>query len=1065
MIFNWYKIIFSNSKIVRSLVSLIAVFFFSSFQINSVKFYTTADGLPDNRIIDIEQDKFGQLWVLTNSSVSIYNGISWKNFSTKFWHRDNPFNNYLIDFKKILISQEDIKYFLSNDGRIFKLDNNNLEEIASPLNYKGISFNDFELINEIDKQIIWASTEKNGLAFYDNNWFTFTKQEGLISNEILFIKGGGDFLLVLTDRGLQFIHNKRVIYTFSDFNFKKYKFISVAFDYNSKFRENIPAFWLLADNRLYKFENENVSDQTFKYFNPFREFYSKIYANGGAKLYLTNKELIKIINLISGEMQVLNKETEIVGTPQIVFVDRERNLWIGTDKRLTKISFSNTIKFSKEDGLNDSEIISLLKLGDDFYFGHPDGKLTFFSKNRFYPLDFENLIKSYLKSFSAASIGIRKIHSQGNKILFLAGKSGLFEFTPRTVVKPFYLIGNSKDYINDFILLPDGGLLLCGKFTEGNSVKNLLIINSKQNLPEDELLKSIQAEKLFMSRDGAIWISTQNSILIKIFRNRIEQFNVKQIFNSDKINVISEDKGSNIFIGTNNGFIILMKNGEIKTYNLKDFINSNGNVEIYSFYFDELNNVWLISSKGLKFWNWKEFKSSYEWKNIIPVRENVQAIDELNGRVYVSSENGLFVISSSEEEIKDIQPQVYVQEIIANGNSYNGLTDIVLKEKSNLSIRFNAVLLSADNIEFSFKLEGYDKDWSSPSYSREVHYFNLPEGNYRFLLRAKSSFNDWTQPIGTAYIRVKIPIYERYDIIIPIITVLLVILVLVYVFVGRKKSVNQDLMTLKRQIEGLEKQNKQLRQEFNKALELSKSRMTFLASLSHELRTPINSLIGFVDVLIDAKFELSEEERKKYLNYISVNSRRLLILINDIIDLAKIDSGTITLDYSEVNFNAEVRETINIFREKMKSKHLDLILELDSELETQFVYIDRNRLHQIISNLITNAIKFTEEGYIKISTRKDGDKFILSVEDTGIGIPEGEIDFIFEEFRRSSNAIKKSIEGTGLGLSITKRLVELMGGEIKVESQEGIGSTFTVILPAKKESSKKLGSNINSVRN
>jgi signal transduction histidine kinase len=290
-------------------------------------------------------------------------------------------------------------------------------------------------------------------------------------------------------------------------------------------------------------------------------------------------------------------------------------------------------------------------------------------------------------------------------------------------------------------------------------------------------------------------------------------------------------------------------------------------------------------------------------------------------------------------------------------------------------------------------------------------------------------------------------------------------IVLVYVFVNRKKAVNQDLISLKKQIEGLEKQNRQLRQEFNKALELSKSRMTFLASLSHELRTPINSLIGFVDILLDSKINLSEEDRQKYLNYISINSRRLLILINDIIDLAKIDSGTITLDYSEVNLNAEVRETINLFREKIKSKHLDLILELDPDLETQYLYIDRNRLHQIISNLITNAIKFTEEGYIKISTRKDGDKFILSVEDTGIGIPEGEINFIFEEFRRSSNAIKKSIEGTGLGLSITKRLVELMGGEIKVESQEGIGSTFTVIFPSKKEATKKFENNINSIRN
>lgn len=1065
MTLNFYKFFNKHRCFTKSTISFLIIFFFTSFQINSTKSFSTSDGLPDNRIIDIAQDKFGQLWVLTGSSVSIYNGSFWKNFSTKFQHQENPFNNHLIDFKKILIDDLDNKFLLSSDGRIFRLNNNHLEELKSPLNAKGIRFTDVELVKEENKQSIWTSTAQNGLAYFDNNWFTFSTQEGLISNEILAVKSYEDFLLIIFNQGIQFIRNRRVVYTLKDFNFKKYKNISIAFDRFSKFRENIPAFWLLADNRLYKFENEKVNDKTFNYFNPYKERYSKIFTNGGNKLYLLSDEFIKIVNVNSGEMRVLNKEAEISGRPQTIFIDKEKNLWIGTDTRLIRINFTSVIKYSEENGLSNSKITSLLKSGETLYLGHPNGKLTLFQNSKFYQLNIEDQINSYFKGYLSFSLDVKKIQLYRDKILFLVGKWGIFELNQNKFLKPVFLINNTSDYINDFTSLQDGGLLLCGKFTQVDETKSLIFINSNQNLPESEILKSIQPERLFVSRDGAIWISSQGSVLIKVFKNRVDKFDFNRIYNLEKINIISEDRGSNIFLGSDNGFIVLMKNGEIKTYNLNELINSEGKVEVYSIYFDELNNAWLISNKGLKFWNWKEFKSSYEWKNIIPVKENIQAIEELNGKIFVASENGLFEISSSEDEIKDLQPQVYIQEVIANENSYDGLTDLTLTGKSNLSFKFNAVLLSVNNIEFSYKLEGYDKDWSKPTYSREVHYFNLPEGNYKFFLKAKSSFTDWTQPISTGSIRIKIPVYKKFEIIIPVISLIILLSVFVYVLLSRKKTVNKDLISLKRQIEGLEKQNKQLRYEFNKALELSKSRMTFLASLSHELRTPINSLIGFIDILLDSKIKLSDEERQKYLNYISINSRRLLILINDIIDIAKIDAGTITLDYSEVNLNAEVRDTINLFREKIRAKHLDLILELDPELETQYLVVDRNRIHQIISNLITNAIKFTEEGYIKILTRKEEDKFVLSIEDTGIGIPEGEINFIFEEFRRSSTAIKKSIEGTGLGLSITKRLVEMMGGEIKVESQEGIGSTFTVIFPTKKESTKKLGSNINTISN
>jgi len=260
---------------------------------------------------------------------------------------------------------------------------------------------------------------------------------------------------------------------------------------------------------------------------------------------------------------------------------------------------------------------------------------------------------------------------------------------------------------------------------------------------------------------------------------------------------------------------------------------------------------------------------------------------------------------------------------------------------------------------------------------------------------------------------------------------------------------------LKNQLENLEKQNKELRVEISKALNLSRSRMGFIANLSHELRTPITSLIGFVDILLDPKLSLSEEEKRKYINYISVNSRRLLILINDIVDLARIDAGYLKLEESPVNINAEIRETVNLFKEKIRSKNLDLIIELDGSLETEMVLIDKSRLHQTISNFISNAIKFTEEGFIKVTSKMSESKIFISVEDSGIGIPAEDLPFIFEEFRRSSLAIKKSIEGTGLGLTITRKIVELMGGKIDVESAEGLGSKFIITFPLKRASEMK----------
>ncbi len=213
---------------------------------NSTRTFTLNDGLIDNSIIDIAQDKVGQLWVITGSSISVYNGSHWKNFSTKFQHQNNPFNYFLQEFKRVLIDSKDDKYFLSLEGRVFKLQKNSLNELVSPLQSKGILFKEIQLVDEGDKTILWASTEKNGLAYFENVWFSFGIDEGLLSNNILNIKSLGEWLCVLTDKGIQFIKKKRVVYSFYSSELIKYNSISLAFDKYAKTKENIPSLWLFS---------------------------------------------------------------------------------------------------------------------------------------------------------------------------------------------------------------------------------------------------------------------------------------------------------------------------------------------------------------------------------------------------------------------------------------------------------------------------------------------------------------------------------------------------------------------------------------------------------------------------------------------------------------------------------------------------------------------------------------------------------------------------------------------------------------------------------------------------
>ncbi len=230
-----------------------------------------------------------------------------------------------------------------------------------------------------------------------------------------------------------------------------------------------------------------------------------------------------------------------------------------------------------------------------------------------------------------------------------------------------------------------------------------------------------------------------------------------------------------------------------------------------------------------------------------------------------------------------------------------------------------------------------------------------------------------------------------------------------------------------------------------------KSKQQFLSNMSHEIRTPMNAIIGFTKVVL--KTELTEKQ-KEYLNAIKISGDALIVLINDILDLAKVDAGKMTFEQVPFKMAVSLSAMLHLFETKIQEKNLELIKEYDPKIPEVLIG-DPVRLHQIILNLVSNAVKFTSKGQIIVRVnliKEDEDKADIefAVSDTGIGIPENKIKSIFENFQQATSGTSRLYGGTGLGLAIVKQLVEPQGGTIKVTSKPQEGSTFSFVLPFKK---------------
>ncbi len=372
-----------------------------------------------------------------------------------------------------------------------------------------------------------------------------------------------------------------------------------------------------------------------------------------------------------------------------------------------------------------------------------------------------------------------------------------------------------------------------------------------------------------------------------------------------------------------------------------------------------------------------------------------------------------------------------------------------------LTFEFAALDYSApEEIQYAYIMEGLDKDWNEVGTRRFAGYTNIPPGDYTFRVRSTNSDGLWNEASTAVRILIPPPFWETWWF--RALTILALGAVIAGAFVWRSRAHKRQRRVLEAQVDERTKELTETLVELERSKEraeaANQAKSVFLANMSHEFRTPLNAILGFTQLMLRDKS--IDQDQVENLEIVHRSSEHLLGLINDVLEISKIEAGRATLNPLVFDLHRMLFGLEEMFRLRAEYKGVELRLALAEDVP-QYIQMDQGKLRQILMNLLGNAVKFTEEGHVILRVTQcaerpasagDSINLCFSVEDSGPGITPEEQQTLFEPFVQAS-AGQLSQEGTGLGLTISKQHVELMGGEISVQSKPGEGSTFSFTLP------------------
>ena len=795
----------------------------------------------------------------------------------------------------------------------------------------------------------------------------------------------------------------------------------------------------------------------------------------GEKIWMATDNGLSILNIKTGLIEKYGSDYRNVHgltarSVRCIYIDKEDICWLGTvgggvnkyDKNLNLFNFVKSDVFD-EKGLN-SPVVSSFEEDDNrnIFVGTEGGNgLSLF--NRKTRLFQHFTLRSARKTPDNNIVVLTLTKNKKNQLLIGTYGDGLFVFDPVSQnYKQLMQAPGIYDLNSNFIFCvkPDHeGNLWVGTNGDGINVldkdhKVITRYTPNPKLPNDKTLPlNGYIRDIVEDKQGNMWIATHGGG-IAVLNSSTGKFTIYNTRNShlpnDKVLTLHLDHLGNIWAGTIGGGVAMLNP---KTNQFVCFSESNGlqNNTICKILEDRQGLIWVSSNKAISSIDINTKKiNNYSYHN------GVQNNNFVGGAGLVSSSGELFFGGFEGfnyfnpaylKRTINVPPVLITDLRISNQSvspSPNGpiTENISIAKEINLDYKQNFALsfvglnyTSPEQNQYAYKLEGFDKDWNYVGHSTTASYTNLDPGEYVFRVKVSNNDGVWNNEAASIKIYVHPPFWRT--------TFAYIMYALLFIGLGlylRYRSIQK----WKRKFR-LEQEQK----ETERTRELDRLKIKFLTNLSHEFRTPISLILGPVDTLLTQQ----NEKTYSHLQMIKRNARRLLNLVNQLLDFRKMEEQELKLQESEGELVSFVKETCDSFKDLSERKKISFDFETCiDELHTRF---DHDKLERIVFNVLSNAFKFTlEGGKISLHLKRMTDPpdqsktwVTIKISDTGIGIPEDKKEKIFERFFQNSTAASVLNQGTGIGLSITKEFVNMYGGTIEVESEYQKGSTFYIHLP------------------
>ncbi len=1022
--------------------------------------------LSQNAVYDITRDSQNNLWVATRGGLNKFNQKT-EQF-IQYQHHSNDPNSLSSDMVNSVLEDSKGHLWVGTDGGGLDLFDRNTNKFKHYGNIEEGSVNNknknIKDIFEDSKQNLWIGTDA-GLFLYDQTKDKFIsirppskgayKGHFVVTNIFEDSKqrcwiGTSGGIALLDFAAAKFRH------FYPHFNPADSAQSPVILSINEDDGGNI---WIGTEN------------DGLKVFDPQTEKFTSYLQDDNDQTSLSNNSIYSIykdtkgnmwVGTFSGGLNMVNKDCNKfnhynhTSKPNslnnrnvlAIFEDSEENMWIGTDGG----------------GLN--------------LFNKKDGTFTHFMHD---PTNPNSICGNYILEIAEDSKGNLWIGTWGNGISVYNRKKKTFKHYKTDSKDPTSLCGDNAWTI----FMDSDKQIWIGTYSEGMDLydpETESFIHFKYDPSNPNTLSGNVIHSIFEDSKHNLWIGTNGSGL-NLYDKKNKKFtrfvhdNNKHSISNNSIGSIREDKVGNLWIGTEKGLNYLnTKTHDLTIYTIEDGLPNN---VIYGILEDDKSNLWISTNKGISKFNPK----TKVFKNY-KVADGLQS-DEFKAHAYFKSKSGLMYFGGINgfnefhpDSIKDKPfepPIVFTNFLIFNrqvpisvGHNKTPLlksiseTDVLTLSYKESVIELEFALLNYTSIEkkqYTYKLEGFDNDWYELSTRNKANYTNLDPGTYILRVRGLNNEGEFSKNTASMKIIITPPYWRTWWFktlygLLAMGIILGIFKIRVNVVENQKRALESQVTERTKQLAHSTQEERYAREEAEKARQeaekarheaelANKAKSIFLATMSHEIRTPMNGVIGMAALLSETT---QSNEQKEYTETIQNCGENLLGVINDILDFSKIESGHMEMESADFDLRTCIEEVLDVFSGKAAKIGLDLIYGIDQNVPLQIVG-DSLRLRQVIMNLVSNAIKFTQQGEVFVVVhlvRIDGNDITLGFEirDTGIGISNDKIDRLFKAFSQVDSSMTRKYGGTGLGLVICEKLIGLMGGTIEVESRIDIGTTF-----------------------